>query len=142
MTQPGRITRPGWHEYFLGVAAAVARRGDCRRRQVGAVVVTGDRIVSTGYNGTAPGAVGCIDGGCPRGLLSVEDQPPGVGYGNCIANHAEANALIWCPVEYRQGSVVYITAEPCKDCQALMAATGVVNAYWRQTGGELGLWWN
>lgn len=47
-----RTARPDWDTYFLGVADAVAVRADCRRRQVGAVIVSEDRrIISTGYNG-------------------------------------------------------------------------------------------
>lgn len=59
--------RPGWREYFLGVAEAVAARGDCTRRRVGAVLVQDHRIVSTGYNGAPRGAPGCLEGACPRG---------------------------------------------------------------------------
>lgn len=51
-----RTTRPDWDDYFLGVADAVAVRADCRRRQVGAVIVSEDRrIISTGYNGRPRG---------------------------------------------------------------------------------------
>ena len=61
--------RPSWNDYFLEIAEAVSRRGDCTRRQVGAVIVTQDhRIVSTGYNGAPPGDRGCLSAGaCPRG---------------------------------------------------------------------------
>ena len=51
--------RPNWDEYFLGIAAAVAQRADCERRQVGAVVIGPDhRIVGTGYNGAPAGQPG------------------------------------------------------------------------------------
>lgn len=60
--------RPGWDAYFLNVAQAVAQRGDCTRRQVGAIIVDQNhRIISTGYNGTAPGQKSCLEGSCPRG---------------------------------------------------------------------------
>lgn len=136
------MERPGWDEYFLGIALAVSKRGDCRRRQVGAVVVRDNRIVSTGYNGTAPGAPGCLSGACPRGILTLQEQPRDTGYSNCISTHGEANALIFCPVQFRSGSVVYVTHKPCPDCQALMAAMGVVNAYWYENDGSLGIWYN
>lgn len=63
------MSRPRWDEYFLGIAEAVAARGDCTRRQVGCVVTSPDRrVISTGYNGAPPGDPGCLsDGACPRG---------------------------------------------------------------------------
>jgi dCMP deaminase len=60
--------RPWWPEYFLGIAKAVAVRGDCTRRQVGCVIEKGHRVVSTGYNGAPSGQPGCLSAGaCPRG---------------------------------------------------------------------------
>jgi dCMP deaminase len=59
--------RPGWDSYFFGIADAVARRADCTRRRVGAVLVHDNRVVSTGYNGSPAGRPGCLDGACPRG---------------------------------------------------------------------------
>jgi dCMP deaminase len=61
--------RPSWSDYFLGIAEAVSKRGDCTRRQVGAVIVDQDhRIIAAGYNGAPPGDRGCLsDGACPRG---------------------------------------------------------------------------
>jgi dCMP deaminase len=72
-------TRPGWDSYFRGIAEAVAKRADCTRRQIGAVIVRDNRIVSTGYNGAPPGAPGCRSAGaCPRGrhyVLSSTNRP-------------------------------------------------------------------
>lgn len=60
--------RVTWPEYYLNIADAVAVRADCTRRKVGAVVVKGNSIVSTGYNGAPAGEPGCLsDGACPRG---------------------------------------------------------------------------
>lgn len=39
-----RATRPDWDNYMMSIALAVATRGSCLRRQVGAVV-TDDRNV-------------------------------------------------------------------------------------------------
>src|SRR5260221_13325879 len=63
------VLRPSWDDYFLGIAWAVARRADCRRRQIGGVIVDKDRrIASTGYNGAPWGEGSCTAAGCPRGL--------------------------------------------------------------------------
>lgn len=61
------MSRPSWDDYFLGIAEAVAARADCTRRQIGAVVVRDNRIVSTGYNGAPSRQLGCLAGGCSRG---------------------------------------------------------------------------
>lgn len=61
------MNRPGWDQYFLGIAQAVSARADCTRRKVGAVIVKDRRIVSTGYNGAASGEGSCLAGDCPRG---------------------------------------------------------------------------
>ena len=94
-------TVPGWDEYFLGIATAVAARAKCTRRRVGALLVIDHRIIATGYNGAAPGEPDCLDGACPRGALDYEAVPalgdydrPGTP-GFCIAIHAEVNALLF-----------------------------------------------
>lgn len=118
--------RPTWDEYGLELARAASIRGDCTRRQVGAVVMDQNhRIVGAGYNGYPSGEPGCLsDGACPRGRLTYEEQPAGRGYASsgCKAVHAEVNA-----VEHALRSLsweapapeltVYITDEPCEDCR-------------------------
>lgn len=120
------MNRPDWDEYFLGIAHAVAARADCSRRKVGAVVVRGNRIVSTGYNGSPPHAASCLAGACPRAASHAE---PGSSYdtgpGSCIAIHAEANALLYAGVDGCRGSTLYVTDEPCQGCIKLIRATGI-----------------
>ena len=55
-TPPVRLrTRKSWDEYFTGIAALVAERSTCLRRNVGAVLVRERRILATGYNGAPAG---------------------------------------------------------------------------------------
>lgn len=119
-------TRIGWDEYFLGIAAAVARRADCSRRRVGAVVVRDRRIVSTGYNGAPAGRIGCLSGGCPR---ASSDVSPGSSYdtgaGSCVAVHAEANALLYGGRDRMVRGTLYTTDEPCDGCWRLIRAAGL-----------------
>jgi dCMP deaminase len=133
--------RPGWDEYFLNVASAVSTRADCTRRQVGAVIVKDNRIVSTGYNGAPAGRPGCLDGACPRGQLSVSEVVPGSSYdtgpGSCIAVHAEANAIIYADYERCRGAVLYCTDEPCEGCCKLIAGAGILGVIWP---GNTGVW--
>ena len=133
--------RPTFTGYYLRVAQTVALRGDCRRSQVGAVLVLQDgRTAFFGYNGTPePGQRGCLLGGCPRGLKSLTEIAPYSDYSNCIARHAEENALLTA-INAVQGKTVsgakmYTTRQPCDDCQDLIFGTGDLEAvYWLPFG--------
>lgn len=116
--------RPDWTRYYLGVAIAVSLRGECTRRQVGAIIVKDHTIVSTGYNGAPPGQPSCLDGACPR---ATSDAEPGVGYAasGCIAIHAEANAIIRAGRDACVGATMYVTSEPCELCVPLIQAAGI-----------------
>lgn len=124
------MTRPNWTDYYLGIAAAVAKRGECTRRQVGAVIVKDHTIVATGYNGAPPGQASCLDGGCPRAFT---DATPGTGYAatGCTAVHAEANAIIRAGRDRCIGATLYVTCEPCDLCSPLLDAAGIARTIWR-----------
>lgn len=120
------MVRPDWDDWGLSIAQAVSTRADCSRRQVGAVIITSDRrIVATGYNGSAPGRLGCLtDGACPR---AQSDVAPGTSYdtgaGTCIALHAEQNAILRASWEDMTGSTLYVTAKPCDGCRRMLDGT-------------------
>lgn len=122
------MKRPTWDEWGLELAMTVARRADCTRRQVGAVLMTPDHsIVATGYNGAPSGRPGCLtDGACPRGQSEVA---PGSSYdtgaGACIALHAEQNALLRASWSDMKGSTLYITDEPCDGCFRMIVGTPI-----------------
>lgn len=125
------MSRPDWDEYFLDIAVAVSKRADCRRRLVGAVLVDKHhKIISTGYNGVKAGMVGCLEGGCPRGLLSQHEVPAFSDYNNvkspgyCISTHAEMNAMLHAGQKV-VGATMYITDPPCEGCRKAMHNAGV-----------------
>lgn len=125
--------RPDWVTYFLGIAEAVSKRGDCTRRQVGAVLVRPDNTISSvGYNGTAAGVRGCLAGACPRGQLSYEELPAGVGYdtSSCIALHAEMNCLAFTR-EATDGYSMYVTDKPCYMCKSVIRAHRVKEVWYK-----------
>ena len=123
--------RPSFDDYFIGIARAVAVRGDCLRKRIGAVIVKNQRVVSTGYNGTPPGSdLSCLSGDCPRGR---SDLPHGVGgsYEECINLHAEQNAIAFSSHHDTVGATIYIAAfdsSPvvvCDMCRKLILAAGI-----------------
>ncbi len=102
----------------MGIALAVRARANCRGTRVGAVIVRDDRIVSTGYNGTAEGAPNCEEGGCDRCANRGGRYASGEAYDLCICVHAEQNAILSAarfgtPVE---GTDMYTTVRPCFNC--------------------------
>lgn len=129
--------RPDWDTYFLGVAKAVAQRADCRRRRVGAVLVSAERrVLSTGYNGAPPGHPGCLEGHCPRGLLTYEQVRAASDYdtgpGRCISVHAEVNAVLFARTDLR-GTTCYVTHQPCPSCRKVLLGAGVARAVWSES---------
>lgn len=124
-----RDLRPPWDGWAMAIAGAVSLRGDCTRRQVGAVIIGArHEIISIGYNGVAPGRPGCLSGACPRGRLTLDELPDGGDYdtpgpGFCIATHAEMNALVRADHERLYGSSIYVTLEPCAACSKVIGNT-------------------
>lgn len=114
--------RPGLDEYFMELAHMVAKRSTCLRRQVGAVIVKGKQIVSTGYNGAPAGHAHCAELGCAR--VGV---PSGQRSEICRAAHAEQNAINFAarygiPIE---GATLYTTHYPCSWCAKSIVNAGV-----------------
>lgn len=113
--------RPSFDALYLAVAQVLAAAGDCTRRKVGAFIVKDHKPVGMGYNGVEPGRLGCIAGGCPRAYSDVEPYSP---YTDCIAIHAEMNAIArsWASLE---GATMYVTEEPCDMCQKAIRAARI-----------------
>lgn len=114
----------------------VSLRADCTRRQAGCVIVRNNRIVSTGYNGSPPGLPGCLsDGACPRGRHSYDEVPAFSEYSNCIALHAEQNAVAYASYDATAGGTAYLTDEPCDMCTKTLRAAGLLRVVYPD--GEL-----
>lgn len=116
--------RPTWDEYFLEVAALVAKRSTCRRRRVGAILVKDKRILATGYNGAPSGLEHCLDIGCLRERLKI---PSGERHELCRGLHAEQNALIQASLYgiSVKDSILYATNQPCIICAKMLINAGI-----------------
>jgi len=109
--------RVSWDQYFMDIAKQVATRATCDRKHVGAVIVRGRTILSTGYNGSI------------RGLPHCDDVGHMMENGHCVATvHAEANAIIQAATNGVgiDGATIYTTASPCWPCFKLIANVGLV----------------
>ena len=116
--------RPGWDEYFLGIAKLVSMRSTCLRRKVGALVVKDRRILATGYNGTPSGIKHCSQAGCMREKLKV---PSGERHELCRGLHAEQNVLLQASLHgvSLKGSSIYVTNQPCIICAKMIINAGI-----------------
>lgn len=116
--------RPSWDEYFMEIAKVVAKRSNCSRRQVAAVIVQSNHLISTGYNGTPRGVKNCFAGGCPRCAGKVKS---GEHLEECLCVHAEQNAI--CQAAYyghaTEGATIYVTISPCLTCAKLIINSGI-----------------
>jgi Deoxycytidylate deaminase len=148
------FSRPGWDEYYLAGAEWASTRADCTRAQVGALLVSRDHRVTPGYNGAPPGIPGCATANnCPRGqhwktcagdpkclhkpgfchphCACGKDWPcaeavsPNSDYSNCIARHAEDNAITRARPEDLPGATLYVTRKPCPACWTLIKAARI-----------------
>ena len=68
--------RKSWDEYFMEIAEIVKTRSTCLRRQVGAVIVKDNRIITTGYNGAPSGLRHCTDIGMSFAAHCMRSRTP------------------------------------------------------------------
>jgi dCMP deaminase len=98
---------------YLRMARIWAENSYCRRRQVGAILVKDQMIISDGYNGT------------PAGFANVCEDESGTTMPYVL--HAEANAItkVARSGNSSDGSTLYITASPCMECSKLIIQSGI-----------------
>ena len=107
--------------YYLDIADSVSERSTCLRRRYGAIIVSNDEIISTGYNGAPRGRKNCSDlGRCTREELKI---PSGQRYELCRSVHAEANAIISAPRRDMIDAVLYLSGREGASNQLLHDTT-------------------
>jgi len=96
----------------MRTAEVFSCRSTCMRRNVGAVIVVNNRIVSVGYNGAPAGEPHCDGKTCIA--------PGGIGCARAI--HAEINAINYLPQELiKAPKQLFVTESPCPACAAVIA---------------------
>ena len=117
--------RVSWDEYFMEIAEIVKTRSTCIRRQIGAVIVKDNRIITTGYNGAPSGCRHCTEiGSCYRQEHNI---PSGERHELCRALHAEQNAIIQAARigNTTDGATIYVTNQPCVICAKMYNNAGI-----------------
>jgi dCMP deaminase len=124
-----------WDHYFIAMAKLAASRSGCNSRPTGAVIVKGNRIISTGYNGTIAGQKQCTDYGpdyCLHRFRNTDDSG-GLKYQDCPSIHAEQNAINQIASIGGIGlrfSSIYCTLQPCIFCLKNIASVGIQKIYY------------
>jgi len=98
---------------YMEMAEVWAKNSYCKRRQVGAILVKDDMIISDGYNGT------------PSGFENVCEDESGATKPYVL--HAEANAItkVAKSGNSSNGATLYVTASPCMECSKLIIQAGI-----------------
>ena len=97
---------------YLRMAKIWAENSYCKRRQVGALVVKDQMIISDGYNGTPSG----FDNVCEENNVTLP-----------YVLHAEANAItkLARSSNNSEGATLYVTDAPCIECSKLIIQAGI-----------------
>ncbi|RUA08312.1 MAG: CMP deaminase [Flavobacteriia bacterium] len=98
---------------YMNMAKEWAKLSHCKRKQVGALIVKENMIISDGYNGT------------PSGFDNVCEDDNGNTKWHVL--HAEANAILKVAgsTQSCKDATLYITMSPCKDCSKLIHQSGI-----------------
>ena len=112
---------------YLKMADIWSQNSYCKRRQVGALLVKDQMIISDGYNGTPSGFENCCE---------EED-----GLTKWYVLHAEANAILKVASSNHscRDATLYLTLSPCMHCSKLIHQAGIkrlvyINGYKDDSG--------
>ncbi|MBN1798276.1 MAG: hypothetical protein JW822_06850 [Spirochaetales bacterium] len=122
--------RPDWREYFMDFARQAAKRSDCIRSQVGAVIVNKrNKVRGTGYNNTPVGVESCL---ARKKCYRIEHNiASGTRYETCRSIHAEQNAIIQAGEDNCVGGAMYIFGhnQVCILCKRFIINAGIERVY-------------
>jgi dCMP deaminase len=144
--------------YYMKVAELTSTLSYAKRLQVGSVIVKGNKILATGYNGMPSGwdnncetfeymsrdAGGWLDPEeiYERWPLVEDDIDPDLGYARRYrlktkdeVLHSETNAIakVSASTESSEGATMFCTHAPCMNCAKLIYQSGINNLYYRDT---------
>ena len=105
---------------YLAMARIWSQNSYCKRRQVGALMVKDQMIISDGYNGTPSG----FENNC-------EDES---NHTYPYVLHAEANAITKVAKSANSsiGATLYVTASPCLECAKLIIHAGITRVVYSE----------
>ena len=108
------------HISYLKMASEWSENSCCNRKKVGALIVKDQMIISDGYNGT------------PTGFTN--DCEDADGNTQWFVLHAEANAItkLSKSTQSAEGSTLYLTMSPCRECCKLIIQSGIKRIIYKE----------
>jgi dCMP deaminase len=144
-------------DYFMGIADLTSKLSYAKRLQVGAVIVKGNQIIGTGYNGMPTGwdnncedkeymdrgAGGWLDPDEIEERWPFEEEEHGPYYEysrryklktKSEVLHAESNAIakVSRSTESSENATLFCTHAPCMECAKLIYQSGINTLYYRE----------
>ena len=119
----------------MNIAQLTAQLSYAKRLQVGAVIIKGNQILSSGYNGMPSGWENVCEVKVPEQIdPDTRTITPEHVKSKPEVMHAERNALdkVAASNESTQGAVIFCTHSPCLECAKSIYNTGITNVYYKE----------
>ena len=136
-------------DYYMDVAERTAKLSSAIRRQVGAVIVKENRILSYGYNGMPTGWTNeCEYKEYMPGDSRDGELYPFEEYDKAVESnrkfrlvtkdevlHAESNAIakVSGSTESSEDATLFVTTAPCIHCAKMIFQSGIKSVFYRDT---------
>jgi dCMP deaminase len=119
-------------DYYMKVAQLTSTLSYAKRLQVGSVIVKGNKILATGYNGMPSG----WDNECETTeIVELDEKFIKQLVTKPEVLHSETNAIakVSASTESSEGATMFCTHAPCINCAKLIYQSGINNLYYRDT---------
>ena len=116
----------------MKVAELTSTLSYAKRLQVGSVIVKGNKILATGYNGMPRG----WDNVCETvEIVEIDEKFSKQLVTKQEVLHSETNAIakVSASTESSEGSTMFCTHAPCINCAKLIYQSGINSLYYRNT---------
>jgi len=119
-------------DYYMKVAELTSTLSYAKRLQVGSVIVKGNKILATGYNGMPSG----WDNECETvEIVEIDEKFSKQLVTKQEVLHSETNAIakVSASTESSEGAAMFCTHAPCINCAKLIYQSGINSLYYHNT---------
>ena len=134
-----------WDKYFHNICESISSKSPCLSRQIGAILVRDNSIISTGYNGPARKVPHCGNDRLKYDL-NLAREIPSIYHNKDVCPRREMNfvsgeGMEWCPAQHAEENCISNAARngvstlhttlymnsviPCKNCLSTLINAGV-----------------